>query len=93
MNVIIALNTIEELAKKYRNSIALEQNVAVKQQLEEEALKAINTKSQRYLALLEMEKPLQAATCKGCESANEGRFDEKNITTKLSSKNQSRFGL
>ncbi|HGZ6774421.1 TPA: hypothetical protein ACOLZV_002303 [Vibrio parahaemolyticus] len=63
MNVMQTLNTIEQLVQMYRSSIALEQNAAVKQQLEKEALKAINTKSQRYLEHLEMEKPQQAATC------------------------------
>nr|WP_319554614.1 hypothetical protein [uncultured Vibrio sp.] len=63
MKVMETLNTIEQLAQMYRNSIALEQNAVVKHELEKEALKAINTKSQRYLEHLEMEKPQQAATC------------------------------
>ncbi|MFH4454477.1 hypothetical protein WMQ31_11010 [Vibrio alginolyticus] len=63
MNVMETLNTIEQLAQMYRNSIALEQNAAVKHELEKEALKAINAKTQRYLEHLEMEKPQQAATC------------------------------
>ncbi|MCR9778382.1 hypothetical protein NB609_20410 [Vibrio parahaemolyticus] len=57
MNVMVTLNTIEQLAKMYRSSIALEQNAAVKHELEKEALKAINAKTQRYLEHLEMEKP------------------------------------
>lgn len=63
MNVMETLNTIEQLAQMYRNSIALEQNAAVKHELEKEALKAINAKTKRYLEHLEMEKPQQAATC------------------------------
>ncbi|WP_158308260.1 hypothetical protein [Vibrio sp. EJY3] len=57
MNVMETLNTIEQLVEIYRSSIALEQNAAVKKQLEKEALKAINAKTQRYLEHLEMEKP------------------------------------
>ncbi|MDF4644943.1 hypothetical protein P3488_10530 [Vibrio parahaemolyticus] len=63
MKVMETLNTIEQLAQMYRSSIALEQNAAVKHELEKEALKAINAKTLRYLEHLEIEKPQQAATC------------------------------
>lgn len=63
MNVLATLNSIEQLAQMYRYSIELEQNAAIKQEMEKEALKVISEKSTRYLQQLEMKKPQQAATC------------------------------
>ena len=67
------LNSIEHLVQMYRSSIAVEQNAAIRLELEKEALMAIQKKCVNKLVVLENGKPLESGnSSKGlCNTAIE----------------------